>query len=85
MFQFPGLPPGAYVFGSGWPACSGPGSPIRKSRDQSSRPAPPGLSQVVASFVAIRLQGIRRAPHQLPSRLSGTFVSSVLAIRFYLG
>ena len=38
------------------------GSPIRKSRDPGSRPAPPGLSQVVASFLAIRLQGIRRAP-----------------------
>ncbi len=43
------------------------GSPIRKSRDPSSRPAPPGLSQVVASFIAIRLQGIRRVPYKLPS------------------
>ena len=48
-------------------ACSMLGSPIRKSRDLSSRPAPPGLSQVVASFIAVWLQGIRRVPYKLLS------------------
>ena len=69
MFQFPGLLRIGYRFTDAWPACSRPGSPIRKSRDLGLRPAPPGLSQVVASFIIIRLQGIRRAPHQLPSIL----------------
>ena len=59
------------------------GSPIRKSRDRSLRPAPPGLSQVVASFIIIRLQGIRRAPHQLPSILMD-LPSSVLALLLLL-
>ena len=63
MFQFPRLLRYNYVFIITWPTYNRSGSPIRKSRDLSLRPAPPGLSQVVASFIIIWLQGIHRAPH----------------------
>ena len=39
-----------------------PGFPIRKSWDHSFFAAPPGLSQLSASFVASLCQGIHRAP-----------------------
>ena len=38
------------------------GCPIRRSTDQSVLAAPRGLSQLAASFVALRCQGIRRMP-----------------------
>ena len=38
------------------------GYPIRKPTDQSVFAAPRGLSQLTASFIACRCQGIRRAP-----------------------
>jgi hypothetical protein len=58
MFQFPGLAS----------ACADPGArapggcPIRRSRDHGLCAAPPGLSQLIASFVASSCQGIHRAP-----------------------
>ena len=38
------------------------GFPIRKSTDRSVLAAPRGFSQLAASFIAIRCQGIRRVP-----------------------
>jgi hypothetical protein len=38
------------------------GCPIRRSRDQSLLPAPPGLSQVNTSFIASCCQGIHQTP-----------------------
>lgn len=38
------------------------GCPIRRSRDQSLLPAPPGLSQVITSFIASCCQGIHQTP-----------------------
>ena len=58
MFQFPGLAS----------ACADPGArapvgcPIRTPRDHSLCAAPPGFSQLTASFIAFSCQGI----HQLP-------------------
>ncbi len=58
MFQFPALAsscedPGAHAPG---------GCPIRRSRDHGLCAAPPGLSQLIASFIASSCQGIHRAP-----------------------
>ena len=39
-----------------------PGSPIRKSSDHSVLATPRGLSQLAASFIAYRRQGIHRTP-----------------------
>ena len=38
------------------------GCPIRRSRDQSLLPAPPGLSQVITSFIASDCLGIHQTP-----------------------
>ena len=38
------------------------GCPIRKSRDRSLCAAPPGLSQLIASFIGSWCQGIHHAP-----------------------
>ncbi len=58
MFQFPGLarPCGRDA------GCPAPGFPIRTSWDHSLFAAPPGLSQLITSFIASLCQGIHRAP-----------------------
>ncbi len=57
MFRFAGFAPLA-----GWRASSPPGCPIREPRDQRPCAPPPGLSRLVAPFVASGSQGIHRAP-----------------------
>src|SRR5690606_19466311 len=50
MFQFPEFPPTTYEFSCRRRSNTPPGSPIRTPPDQSSLPAPRGLSQVATSF-----------------------------------
>ncbi len=45
-----------------WLAFSQPGCPIRKSWDQFVFANPPGLSQLITSFIASKSQGILHAP-----------------------
>ena len=60
MFQFPGF--ASLTTRQGCQSSGLAGCPIRTSADQRS-PAPPrGLSQLAASFIAFRSQGIRPAP-----------------------
>ncbi len=61
MFQFPGLAPRACARDDA--SCDAPGCPIRRSWDHSLCAAPPGLSQLTASFIASRCQGIHHAPY----------------------
>ena len=58
MFQFPALALSCESDGCFHP----PGCPIRTSRDQSPRAAPPGFSQLATSFLACPRLGILRAP-----------------------
>lgn len=63
MFHFPGYGFMA-LFDSGqdgaeWPA---PGCPIRRPADQGELATPCRFSQLAASFIAARCQGIRRTP-----------------------
>src|SRR5690625_28995 len=51
MFQFPEFPPTTYEFSCRRRSNTPPGSPIRTPPDQSSLPAPRGLSQVTTSFI----------------------------------
>src|SRR5690625_2075499 len=51
MFQFPEFPPTPYEFKCRRRSNTPPGSPIRTPPDQSSLPAPRGLSQVTTSFI----------------------------------
>ena len=63
MFQFPRFASqGLCIQPRDDRALPRPGFPIRKSRDQSSRAAPPGLSQLATSFIAGLYQGIHLAP-----------------------
>ena len=48
---------------------------IRKSPDQSVCATPRGLSQLTASFIVLRCQGIHRAPFRAWSCTSKSFVS----------
>ena len=52
------------------------GCPIRKPWDQCSFAAPPGLSQLTASFIAAECQGIPRIPflRSIKSRSLGIYV-----------
>ena len=61
MFQFPGCRarPSETV---GARPLRRAGCPIRRPSDRSSLPAPRGLSQVVASFIAFQCQGIHCTP-----------------------
>ena len=68
-FSSPRSPPGNMP---GWHRFTVPGCPIRKSRDQGTFAPPPGLSQLVTSFLASRSQGIHRLPC---SRFSFNFFS----------
>ena len=61
-FTSPGVAPAGYGFTRRVLALLPVGCPIRKSTDQSVLAAPRGLSQLAASFVALRCQGIRRMP-----------------------
>ena len=63
MFQFPRFAsPGLCIHPGDDRALPRPGFPIRKSRDQRLRAAPPGLSQLATSFIAGLYQGIHLAP-----------------------
>ena len=61
-FTSPGVALGGYGFTPPALALLPVGCPIRRSTDQSVLAAPRGLSQLAASFVALRCQGIRRMP-----------------------
>ena len=71
MFHFAGSrAPPPWIHGgaaSGWM----PGCPIRKSTDQRPHASPRGLSQLAASFLACRRQGIRHAPVQPGRQIHG--------------
>ena len=63
MFQFPRFASqGLCIQPRDDRALPRPGFPIRTSRDQRSRAAPPGLSQLATSFIAGLYQGIHLAP-----------------------
>ena len=68
-FTSPGLAPAALWIRAGAPPSRGAGCPIRTPPDQGPHAPPRGFSQLAASFVACRRQGIRRAPVQ-PGRQS---------------
>lgn len=61
-FSSPGALPHPMDSGAGDQASPRPGFPIRTSPDHRSLPAPRSFSQVAASFVGLRRQGIHRAP-----------------------
>ena len=61
-FTSPGVALGGYGLTPRAPPLLAVGCPIRRSTDQSVLAAPRGLSQLAASFVALRCQGIRRMP-----------------------
>ena len=61
-FTSPGVALGGYGLTPPAPPSLAVGCPIRRSTDQSVLAAPRGLSQLAASFVALRCQGIRRMP-----------------------
>ena len=61
-FTSPGVALGGYGLTPPALAFLPVGCPIRRSTDQSVLAAPRGLSQLAASFVALRCQGIRRMP-----------------------
>ena len=61
-FTSPGVALGGYGLTPRAPPFPAVGCPIRRSTDQSVLAAPRGLSQLAASFVALRCQGIRRMP-----------------------
>ena len=61
-FTSPGVALGGYGLTPRALAFLPVGCPIRRSTDQSVLAAPRGLSQLAASFVALRCQGIRRMP-----------------------
>ena len=63
-FTSPGLAPAALWIRAGAPPSRGAGCPIRTPPDQGPHAPPRGFSQLAASFVACRRQGIRRAPVQ---------------------
>ncbi len=66
MFQFPRFASqGLCIHPGDDRALPRPGFPIRKSRDQRLRAAPPGLSQLATSFIAGLCQGIHLAPFLL--------------------
>ena len=56
MFQFPAFAPA--VNHRGWPYSIRPGCPIRKPGGQGPLAPHPGLSQLAASFIALRSLGI---------------------------
>ena len=58
MFQFGRFPRYTYVFSITWYSLPVPGFPIRKSSDQCIFATPRSLSQLVASFIGSRCQGI---------------------------
>ncbi len=61
-FTSPGVALGGYGFTPRALALLPVGCPIRRPTDQSVLAAPRGFSQLAASFVALRCQGIRRMP-----------------------
>ena len=63
-FTSPGLAPPALLLRAGASPSRGTGCPIRTPPDQGPHAPPRGFSQLAASFVACRRQGIRRAPVQ---------------------
>ena len=63
-FTSPGLAPAAIWVLAGAPPSRGAGCPIRKPPDRRPHAPPRGFSQLAASFIACRRQGIRRAPVQ---------------------
>ena len=68
-FTSPGLAPAAPWIRAGAPSSRRAGCPIRTSPDPGPHAPPRGFSQLAASFIACRRQGIRRAPVQ-PGRQS---------------
>ena len=63
-FTSPGLAPGALCIQAPAPSSRRAGCPIRTSPDPGPHAPPRGFSQLAASFIACRRQGIRRAPVQ---------------------
>ena len=57
MFQFPG-----FASSKGYPVFNWMGCPIRKSTDYSLCAATRGLSQLITSFIASKIQGILHMP-----------------------
>ena len=69
-FTSPGVAPAALWIRAGAPPSRGAGCPIRTPPDRRPHAPPRGFSQLAASFIACRRQGIRRAPVQ-PGRQKG--------------
>ena len=69
-FTSPGVAPAALWIRAGAPPSRGAGCPIRTPPDRRPHAPPRGFSQLAASFIACRRQGIRRAPVQ-PGRHKG--------------
>ena len=65
MFQFAGCRPARLCIQRAVTSLRRMGCPIRKSSDQSVCAASRGLSQLAASFVACRCQGIHHMPFML--------------------
>ena len=69
-FTSPGVAHPALWIRAGAPPSRGAGCPIRTPPDRRPHAPPRGFSQLAASFIACRRQGIRRAPVQ-PGRHKG--------------